>query len=335
MPQKDYANLTRPGKIRRISQLAEAAIKKYDIKVRDMRIYRFDTNLLYKVESDTGERFMLRMASPGWRTFDNLRAEAAWLEALDRDTDIGAPVIVRAANGRHVIPMTRPGIPDTWNASLMTWVDGRLLAHYLNETNLEKMGKLFARLHIHGKTWKPPKGFSSHRFNAFLSRGEPNVLFTDKILKTFRKDDKKIFLRARKWVEREYANIDPDDLRVIHCDLWHENIKLDHGKLRPFDFEDTIWGYRLHDIAMSMLDLLEDVGDKRYATLFAAFRAGYERLLDFPKGDLGILKISRLLWKVNYVARFQQKYLGDMSKRYGNIFRSFESTGELVLSPKK
>ncbi len=329
---KDFASLTRIGKVRRVGRLAAAALNEYDIPLGGLRVHAFATNLLFRVQSDTGERFILRMANPGWRTLEDLRSEVVWLDALHEDTDIGAPLVIRSSNGDSVLPMSGFGVPDTWYATLMTWVDGSLLAHYLTSTNLERMGNLFARLHLHGKSWKPPIGFTTKRFEAFLSRGEPDDLFSDGGIQTFRPDDREAFLLAREWVEKEYSNLDRGDLRVIHCDLWHENIKLDRGRLRPFDFEDTIWGYRLHDIAMGMLDLLETVGDARYEELLASFRSGYERLLEWPEGNLGVLQLGRLLWKANFVARYERESLGSLSRQYGDIFRSFERTGELRLS---
>lgn len=329
---RDYASLTERGKLRRLTHLAEAALKRYDLSVRSMRLHCFATNLLYRVESDTGARLILRMAYPGWRTLGDLQAEAAWLDALNADTDIGAPVIIRCADGNAVLPMSSPAVPVTWHASLMTWVEGKLLAHYLNPSNLERMGNLFARMHIHGKSWRPPAAFSRRRFQSFLSRGEPDVIFGDGMIEAFRDEDRQAFLLARQRVEREYASIDRKDLRVIHCDLWHENIKIDHGRLRPFDFEDTVWGYRLHDIAMSMLDLLETVGAERYEALFTSFRSGYQRVLDWPEGDLGVLQLSRLLWMANYAARFERETLNSLSRQYGDTFRGFERTGKVLLS---
>ena len=329
---RDYVRLTERGKLRRIGRLATAALSRYDLSVRSMRIHCFATNLLYRVQSEAGDHFILRMAYPGWRTLEDLQAEAAWLDALRADIDIGAPVVIRSMDGDSVLPMSGFGVPDTWHASLLTWVDGRLLAHYLNPANLERMGRLFAQMHIHGKSWKPPAGFSTRRFEAFLSRGEPDVIFGDGMIQTFREEDRQAFLLARQRVDREYASIHREDLRVIHCDLWHENIKLDHGRLRPFDFEDTVWGYRLHDIAMSMLDLLETVGAERYEALFASFRSGYERVLDWPEGDLGVLQLGRLLWMANYAARFERQTLNSLSRQYGDTFRSFERTGKVLLS---
>lgn len=328
---EQYARLTRSGKLRRIGRLAREALTQYDLDLVDLRLYRFATNPLYRVQTADGQRFVLRMASPGWRTLDNLRAEAAWLEALARDTDIGSPRVVRSSDATAVLTLQHPDLPHTWHATLMTWVDGRLLGHYLSAANLEKMGALFAALHRHGQSWRPPVDFPDARFEQFLSRGEPNVLFEGSALAGATAADRATFLRMRARVDGAYAALDRSDLRVIHCDLWHENIKLDHGRLRPFDFEDTIWGFRLHDIAMGMLDLLEDVGYERYADLLVAFRRGYERHLDWPEGDLAALQVGRLLWKANYVARFVPDVLPDMVAAYGRLFRQFEQTGTLRL----
>ena len=143
--------------------------------------------------------------------------------------------------------------------------------------------------------------------------------------------DRTAFRQARRRVVDAYAGLDRADLRVIHCDLWHDNVKIDRGRLRPFDFEDTVWGFRLHDMAMGLLDLMEDFGYERYRALLPAFRQGYESLLDWPEGSLEVLQIGRLLWKANYVARFHPDALGDMTAAYGRVFRRFEETGILRL----
>ncbi len=148
--QKPYSELSFAGKLRRLHALAEAALESYNLKSPQLVYHGFDTNLLYRVTTAAGERFMLRLAYPGWRTFEDLQSEALWLDALRRDTSIPAPHIIPARSGEFVLPLNRPDIPKVWNASLMSWVPGRLLGGYLTERNLEKMGVLFAEMHQHG-----------------------------------------------------------------------------------------------------------------------------------------------------------------------------------------
>lgn len=329
---KQFKELTDIGRIRRIGRLARSALQQYDLDIRQMNLLCFATNPLFRVDTSDGNRYVLRMGFPGWRTYDNLLAEAAWLEALQRDTDIGAPAVVRTRDGRTVLPVPDPEGRWTWHATLMTWVNGRLMKHSLTVTNLEKMGRLFAELHVHGKNWTRPDDFPCQRFDRYLSRGEPELLFSPEILQTLRQDDRNALKGIREHVNREYTRLDPVDIRVIHCDLWHENIKVDHGKLRPFDFEDTILGYRLHDLAMGLLDLQETVGDDRYRDLLAACRQGYESLLPWPSGNMELLQIGRMLWQTNWTARYDRKELGQKVAYIVTCFRYLTSAGELRLN---
>lgn len=331
-----YTALTLSGKLRRLHRLAAEALACYDLASPQLTYHAFNTNLLYRVTTLTGERFMLRLAYPGWRTFEDLHAEALWLEALRRDTAIPVPRIIPARTGEWVSPLSRPDIPGVWNASLMTWVPGRLLGKYLTPRNLEKLGVLFALLHQHGAAWTPPPGFTTRRFENWLSRGEENRIIGEGLtggaglLSAAWRD---LLERMARHVEAAYAAIDRSDLRVIHCDLWHGNVRLHRGVLHPFDFEDTVWGFRLHDIAMAMLDLMEDTSSERYPALLAAFRRGYQAQMAWPAGRIQPLQIGRLLWKINWVANHQPQHLPGMVERYIPVFEHYQQTGRVIQPP--
>lgn len=173
---KPYRDLSIRGKLHRLRDVAIEALAHYELRSPEIAYHGFETNLLYRVTAAAGEQFMLRLAVPGWRTFDDLRSEALWLDALGRDTVVSAPKVMPARSGEYVLPVSLPGLPDTWNATLMSWVPGRLLGCYLTERNLEKMGALFSELHHHGASWIPPAGFTTRRFEHWLSRGEPNLI---------------------------------------------------------------------------------------------------------------------------------------------------------------
>ena len=328
---RDYASLTRRGKLARLHSVAVSALQRYALPVSGVALHCFATNPLYRVHTSMGERFILRLATPGWRSESDLRAEAQWLEALAGDTDIPVPRIIRAVDGATVLPMTMAGSADIRYATLMSWQPGRLLANYLTPVNLQLLGSLFAQLHIHGKSWKPPHEFSARTFQHYLSRGEPGVLFGEYVLNVYEEHELKQLRRLHERVESAYASLDREDLRVIHCDLWHDNVKLHRGILYPFDFEDTVWGFRIHDLAMAMLDLLEVVGTERYPRLLDAVRRGYEQHLAWPEGEMEVLQIGRLLWKINYVARFAREHLSAMANRHVPVFDHYERSGELQL----
>ncbi len=332
---RPYGELTDAGKLGRMRALARAALRHYDLARPTLTFHAFATNVLYRVTTASGERFVLRLAVPGWRTLEDHLAEAAWLDALDRDTSVRVPRIVSTRSGAKVMPLTVPGVPGTWNALLMTWLPGHLLGHHLSAKNLARLGALFAELHHHGASWTPPAGFTQRRFEHWLSRGEENVI-------TSRGDAAPAAAGAlpAAWrvsldrvdglVEAAYAALDRHDLRVIHCDLWHDNVKLHRGALQPFDFEDTVWGFRAHDIAMAMLDLLEATDEERYATLLTAFRHGYQAHLAWPDEAIEPLQLGRLLWKLNWIARHEPRWLTDAVEQHVAVFEHYRRTGRIV-----
>lgn len=326
---RPFHELSRAGRLRRLHNVAADILKSYDLDDPTLTYHGFETNLLYRVTTKFGRRYMFRCASPGWRSYENLVSEAMWLEALDRDTDIPVPVIVRSRTGELVLSVTDDRINGTWNTSLMHWVPGRVLGHFLTPENLRLMGILFAKLHRHGATWTPPNGFSNHRFESWLSRGELNLVA--ELPRSIPKRARDSVDRMDRVVSEAYHSIDRKDLRVIHCDLWHGNIRIHRGVLHPLDFEDTIWGYRSHDIAMAMLDLLENTDEERYPGLLSAFRTGYEELMEWPRERIEPLQIGRLLWKINWVARHEAEWLGEMIDRHLPVFERFEKSGAVTL----
>ena len=331
-----FQTLTNRGKLRRLQQMAQVGLSHYDLEDPQLFYYGFETNLLFVVKTARGERFMLRLAYPGWRTLTDLQSEALWVNALSRDTDIPVPEIVPTRSGDLVLDIASPAVPDRWYMTLMGWLPGRLLGHYLTTDNLVRMGRLFAQLHIHGATWQPPANFTQRRFEHWLSRGEPDLISgqgASHVVRMFELSQiQKNWIQSMiEQVEAAYQAIDRADLRVIHCDLWHDNIKLQRGVLYPFDFEDTVWGFRAHDIAMAMLDLLETVGEARYPALLGAFQHGYESFLSWPDDRIEPFQIGRMLWMLNWVARYEPEHLPNMIARYIPVFAHFDQTGEVIL----
>ena len=147
-----------------------------------------------------------------------------------------------------------------------------------------------------------------------LARDEENVLFHPDCLAKLNSHEREILERTKDRVDQAFRQLyaRPDGLRVIHNDLWHGNIKVYRGHLYPVDFEDTIWGYPIQDIAMAMQDLMSDVAPDRYESHLAAFRCGYESLLPWPEayeGQMDTFRAGRMLWVANHLASCHSQYL--------------------------
>ncbi|MBN2501913.1 MAG: phosphotransferase [Anaerolineales bacterium] len=329
---QDFEQLTWRGKIRRLRKLAHNALQQFDMAYTDLRLVGWYTNLLFRVFTPTKDSYVLRICGPGWRTDEDLRAEAAWLQALNCDTDIGVPQPQAARNGDFIVEAAVEGVPGSRRCVLQSWLPGVPLEKRLTPENLYKMGVLFARLHAHTANFTPPPDFTTRKMDKVLARDEEDVLFLAENADAFTPHTRAILECTRARVAAAYAELyaAPGGLQVIHHDLWHGNIKVYRGKLHPLDFEDTVWGYAVQDLAMALQDLMSDVEPDDFEPLQAALRAGYESLRTWPEAypnQIDIFRAGRTLWVANYVARFQRKHLKEHLDWLAPQLEGFLETG--------
>jgi len=176
------------------------------------------------------------------------------------------------------------------------------------------------------------QGFTRLKMDHFLARGEEDELFSDARMEEYPRHSRMVLMQAKERVEQAFRQLyaDPAGLRVIHNDLWHDNIKVFRGRLHPLDFEDTIWGYPVQDLAMALQDLMTDVKPEQFEPLQAALRQGYESRLPWPESfnnQIDIFRAGRMLWVANYVARFERKYLGKHIDWLTGQFERFHESG--------
>lgn len=331
---KSFESLTPRGKARRLRAVALAALDHYALDVKRLTWVGSFTNTLFRAYTATGASYAVRICDPGWRTDSDLRSEVSWLQSLATVPHIPAPVPVVTKPGEpfvtvRVAPFTLP-----LRCMVMSWLHGSLLGKHLKEANLAKMGELFARLHTHALTFRPPDGFTTRTMSSYRSRGEPDLLFVEGLVDVAAPRSRDILRRTRDHVVAAFQDLyaDPKGLRVIHNDLWHDNIKVYRGRLQPFDFEDTIWGYPVQDIAMAWQDLMTDVSADRYEPLIVAFRDGYARLAPWPEtvpDQIDSFRAGRMLWVANFVAQHERAYLETHLEWLTPQLEHFLATGQV------
>jgi len=331
---KTFNELTHRGKMLRLRKVVINALEQYDLEVRSVRLQAAVTNTLFRVRTMDGVDWVARVCSPGWRTESDLESEAQWLGFLKNSPEIGSPIPLKTKSGALFTIVQIPGIRIPLRVFMMSWLPGMLLGKRLTESKLWKMGQLFARLHVLSEQFVPGKGFTCRKMNRVLARDETPVLFEENALSSLTPRSREIFRKTVVIVEDTYATrySDENGLRVIHHDLHQDNINIYKGKLYPFDFEDTVWGFPVQDIAMAMQDLMEVTTPDLYDRLLAAFRSGYEAHLPWPElypGEMDIFRVGRMLWVANYVACYESEFLVKHLKWLTGKFGAFLETGTI------
>jgi Ser/Thr protein kinase RdoA (MazF antagonist) len=302
---KAFDALTNRGQARRLRRLALAALEEYDLAVRGVRLISNDLNGIFRVDTAGGERYMLRVSlpEPEGHSPAEIRSEMMWLEALHRETELGVPRPVAARSGALVTTAAAPGVPEARHCGVFGWAPGPDLAERMSVENVEKLGKLAARLHEHARTFTAPEGFSIPTASSVFPFGDRVALFEPEHRHLFPPARRGVFERA---VERVQAAIDAlyaggPGPRVLHYDLHQWNVKVHRGKLYAIDFEDLMWGYPAQDVAVTFyyFQHLENG-----AALRAAFRRGYTRRQEWPEryeGEIDTYVMGRGVDLANFI----------------------------------
>lgn len=240
--------------------LARAALDAWDLPDARFTALPQGWNPNFRVTAG-GDRFVLRVQRPDGHSPAEVEAEAAWLSALRRDTDLAVPSPVPTRSGELVAVVAGRA------CTLSRWVDGRFLDAGLTPAHLYALGVLTARLQDHGATMPP------------LDRPRVDRVYCDDPVGLVTELTSAAYGSVVAGVLNRYAALSTLDSGLVHGDLHQENVLFAGGRAGAIDFDDCGYGPYAYDLAVTIseLDHLP-----RYAELRAALLEGYGTLRPVP-----------------------------------------------------
>ena len=118
-----FETLTRRGKLRRMRDIAQAALTKYGLGSARFSLARYSGNVLYRVYSgeDGGRadadglfepgQFLLRIHWLGYRDQSAVELELEWLSAMREERNLPVPEPVRTPEGELLVEWGRMAFP--------------------------------------------------------------------------------------------------------------------------------------------------------------------------------------------------------------------------------
>jgi Ser/Thr protein kinase RdoA (MazF antagonist) len=300
---RDYHDLTDEGRRRRLAGVARRALAAYPLDVVAMRGLTDATNGVFRLDTADGGRYAMRvgLGPPAGHTADEMRSEAAFLEALHGEPGIVVPGVVPSRSGDIVVEASAPNVPHVRACMVFTWLEGSLLADRLDEVTVDGLGEVMARLHRAALQFDPPTGFAAPRFDTVYPYELPFIVFSDAGDALLPPPRRAVYAEALGHVERALRDLaQGEPMRVLHGDLHMWNAKVHHRRISVFDFEDMVWGWPVQDIATTLYYFWSaDDFDARWAE----FRTGYERIAPWPDagGEVATFIMARTLLMANDV----------------------------------
>jgi len=278
-----------------IRVVAERAIEQWDLGTARLELISRSENVVFRIGTDRGETFVLRVHRPGYHTLAELNSEQAWNTAL-RSAGISVPHSRLNRAGEYYASVDVPGTAESRHVSIVDWFEGVTMLELIQSeadsgiqaAHFEHLGRLIARMHNVTEQWKPPAWFERHALDADGLMGPAPFWgpFWESSMLT--PSQRRIALDARTAFHAKLSTLPQDSKHygMIHADLVPANVLIHGDELHAIDFDDAGFGWFIFDLVVALIDYAHD---PRYDAFRNAMVAGYRSERDLEDEWLELL----------------------------------------------
>ncbi|MES2541155.1 MAG: phosphotransferase [Pseudomonadota bacterium] len=247
---------------------AEEAARHWDSRI--IRLIRDRENHVFEMQTPQG-RAALRLHRAGYQSPAAIRSELWWCAALAQ-TGLPVPAALPARDGSLLVALS-----DGRHASAIAWIEGEALGEAAQPNTrplplvldlYHALGRLLAQVHQATDRLTLPPDFTRPRWDWDGLVGDDPLWgrFWDHPEAT--SDQRATLIRARDILRERLAG----DIGLIHADVLRENVLVNGRSVSLIDFDDSGFGYRLHDLGTA---LVQTVQHPEHVQLRDALMAGY------------------------------------------------------------
>lgn len=295
---KSYTTLSHEGQIDRLRPLAHEALRQFGVKPRWMRIVNHGFNSTFRVLSNEGETYALRLNLGSFRAPGQVPPESVWVQALC-DTGcvrVGRPVAT--ASGSLAAEVEGP-MGRRVDAVMYRWMPGKMARHLPSADVTRQIGEATAALHEHARAWAVPKGVEFKTFDDVLYSYDW-VVDVPSFYHELRERGNEVLAKAR-----------AVESIPIHFDLHLNNVLVHRGKVSLIDFDDAVVTSPIMDAAITLYMVRARDED---GSLEAAYWAGLGRSWEdwgLTREEFELLVVGRALLMVNEISKMTSAKVRD------------------------
>lgn len=306
---------------------AAKAIGAWDIEITRISLVSHSENIVFRVDSDTGQPFVFRFHRPGYHTLPELHGEFQWTAALNR-SGIGAPVPRLSKKKLFFVPIHLPELSQTRYVSLVEWVEGTPMATLIEQESdpsrlasyFHKVGKLAARIHNQAAAWQPPPGFERHAFDADGLMGKEPFWGPFWQQSNLTPAQRAQVIYARDQIHDVLSDYGKEQgtYSLIHADLHPGNLITTGENVHIIDFDDSGFGWHQYELAVA-ISYYQD--NPNYETIREAIIAGYLTERPLSQTDIELLPVFVLVRSMVSLGWIEQRPELDSSHKVPTLIR--------------
>ncbi len=320
---------SRRGTLKEARQAALRIMLEYEIEWSSIRFIQLSEHITYRIESETGEQFLLRI-HPASKRYEEVISELEWLSALE-SASLDVPAGVPNRHGALVTTTTLNDGPGMYG-SLLRWVEGEGKEKgALSAEVIRNMGAMMATLHEASAHFRPSSRFVRPVWGSESLARDWEHLRQHRML--FISDEAiELYSAAYKKAAAQLEGVNRHDRNygMIHADLHLGNFVFRNDEPFAIDFGRCGFGYHLYDIAQAIMGL--------YPVQRTYFIEGYEtvrKLDDDPIPALECFFIMAIIEAYSFHAEnpLETDNLIEEQSYAQAIFRSFVNGTPFLFQP--
>lgn len=274
-----YADLADEDQVEVLRHVALFAADEFGLEVSDLSLVLHGYNTTFRLDTDDGRRFAMRINTNSHSTLANIAAQQAWCRAITAETSVRVPDPFAAPDGRLVVGVESGEVGSPVQVVVNSWLEGPDVVRCSAE-QAHALGGAMATLHEHAASWTTPPGADFPVFDEPLL-GDEDLLTGHPALSGQRGElIAETMKRCRLACESAGSGIRAIPL---HADLHGGNLKWHEGALAVFDFDDSGLGVPALDLAVATSYLRD--GTIESAAVERELRLGYAEVAPLPDID--------------------------------------------------
>jgi Ser/Thr protein kinase RdoA (MazF antagonist) len=275
--------------------IAGKALQFFPLQIKDISLINNEYNVTFKVETNEGTQFALRINVNSPRSIANLKAEIAWVNFLTTDARVKVPHPIATSKGDYFVTFPHGDKGSELKCVLYSWLEGEELGDEPTPEQIRSLGAAMATLHLSSKDFKLPAGAALPDFKDPMWETEDFLLSAKSVLDL---DARALVAQALEMIKSEIDALYREHAQqIIHADLHGWNVMWHNGEIAVFDFDDCGFGLPIQDLATAIYYLDTPEQD-------AALKEGYASVAELPpytESQMQMFMIQRRIILLNYL----------------------------------
>ncbi|GGE73592.1 phosphotransferase enzyme family protein [Priestia taiwanensis] len=291
------------------SDIVQVGAEKFGVIVDEKRLGEFE-NYLYRATTKSGDERVLRFTHSSHRMYEQVQAELDFLNYVaDRGANVAKPYHSLENN---FVEVCRTEDGTYFYCSLFEFAKGSHVkiddVSIWNDTLFYEWGRTLGKL---------------HRLAMDYPHTEHRVTWEEDELAVIQGiQDKEVYATGMELIGKiKKLPIEKGSFGLIHSDVHYHNFFYEEGRITVFDFDDAMYNYFIHDIAIVLYySLVYWEGTEEEKALFTrhqldVVRKGYEEENHLDEKWYETLPLFMRLRDVTLYAVLLKKFDDDLPER--------------------